>query len=70
MSWENLLKFDNSEMLRFYEDINKVINGLGELESMMETGQPYDFFKTNEMKQLSDTLGKLVALLESRPLRR
>tara|TARA_R100001509_G_scaffold28376_1_gene14914 strand:- start:310 stop:606 length:297 start_codon:yes stop_codon:yes gene_type:complete len=57
-------------ILRFVGIVDKTINKLVELENMMQDEQSYDFYNTNEIKQLSNILSKAIALLESRPLRR
>ena len=46
------------------EDIANVIRELEELQEMMESGQSIEDYGTNEMKQLSDALGKVSVLLQ------
>jgi hypothetical protein len=46
------------------EDIANVIRELEELQEMMESGQFIEDYGTNEMKQLSDALGKVSVLLQ------
>ena len=57
-------------VLRFIGIVDKTVNKLVELENMMQDGQPYDFYETNEIKQLTNILRKAIVLLESAPLRR
>ena len=57
-------------VLRLVGIVDKPSNKLVELENMMQEEQPYDFYETNEIKQLSNILSKAIVLLESAPLRR